>query len=184
MKPWSSLIWHEKYCKNYDFHYFHRFFIDCLFFFWFSIILMDFLPIFIDFLWFLMNFNGMIFMLFIEFLRFLWIFYDSNGFSIDVHWFSMVFYEFQWIFIDFSSILIIFKRLGGRIFIDFAWKALQKHWNFHWWKDFHWFSLKFLRFLWIFYDVNGFSIIFSVIFYGFSWISMDFHRCFIDFYNF
>ena len=98
---------------------------------WFSLILMDFLSIFTDFLWFLMNFNGMIFMIFIEFLGFLWIFYDFNGFSIDAHWFSMVFYEYPCISIDFSSILIIFKMLCGRIFIDLAWNVLQKLW-FSW----------------------------------------------------
>ena len=58
-----SLIWRERYYKNYDFHDLH------------------------GFSW--------------NFLRFLWIFYDFNGFSVDVHGFSMVFNEFPWIFIDF-----------------------------------------------------------------------------------
>ena len=39
-------------------------------------------------------------LIFIEFLRFLWIFCDLNRFSVDFHWFSMVFNEFPW----FSSI--------------------------------------------------------------------------------
>ena len=121
----------------------------------FLLIFYDFNGFSVDFHGFsmvLMNFNVMIFMIFIEFLRFLLIFYDFNGFSVDFHWFSMDFNDFLWIFIDFSSIFIIFKRLCGRIFIDFAWKVLQKLW-------FSWFSLIFIEFL---------------IFYGFSMILMDF----------
>ena len=119
-------------------------------------------------------------LIFIEFLRFLWIFCDLNGFSVDFHWFSMVFHEFQLIFIDFSSIFIIFKRLCGRIFIDLAWKVLQKLW----FSRFSLIFIEFLRFLWIFYDFNGFSVDvhgFSMVFNEFPWIFIDFSSIFIIF---
>ena len=93
-------------------------------------------------------------------------FFNSKRFSCDCHWF-LYFYEFSLIFIDFLSIFIIFKRLCGRIFMDFAWKVLQK-------LRFSCFSLifiEFLRFLWIlcdfpwiFHDFHGFPMIFHVFF--------------------
>ena len=119
--------------------------------------------IFIDFAWKVLQklWFSCFSLIFIEFLRFLWIFYDFNGFSVDFRGFSMVFHEFQWIFIDFSSIFIIFKRLCGGIFIDLAQKILQKLW-------FSWFSsifIEFLRFLWIFYYFHRF---FCNVFLGIS----------------
>ena len=123
-------------------------------------------------------------LIFIEFLRFLWIFYDFNGFSVDFHGFSRVFHEFPLIFIDFSSIFIIFKRLCWRIFIDLAWKILQKLW----FSRFSLIFLEFLIFLLIFYDFNGFSVDFhwfSMVFNEFQWNDFhDFHRIseiFMDF---